>query len=701
MTMSQSGFLSSMNPLPSWWPAISWYPWIIGVLAFLLYANTLGHDYTQDDAIVIYDNEYTTQGIAGIPDILKHDTFRGFFKVEGKDKLVSGGRYRPFTLILFALEWELFRQPKRDEQGTVLKDTEGNTLYQATLVGHLFNILWYAFCCVLLYRLLYTWTEPSLGKHSAALLAFVSALLFTAHPIHTEVVANIKGRDEIICLIGSLAAAYLAWKAWKNNWNLGWIFLGFVFFLGLMSKENAITFLAIIPIAHYVFGGASVAKSLQPVLPLGIATAVFLAIRSSIIGGSFGAPVMELMNNPFLKLNGSSYISLSFFEKLPTVLYTLWEYIRLLFIPHPLTHDYYPRHIPLVEWGHPKVWLSLISYLGLGVTMVIMLLRRQKLGFAIAAYLIPLSLVSNLVFSIGTNMAERLLFMPSVGWALAMGLVLCFGAHAWKGSNSSLTAIKRSSNGKKETKKKTASRPTAAFLPGLVLSTVLILAFAAKTVDRNKAWKNNKTLFLTDVETSVNSAKLQNAVGSELSIEASSLEEGPARTKLLRKAENHLLKAISVHPGYRDAVLQLGNTYNYLKEYDKAVQRYDQVLQMAPDFEKAHLNKQITLREAGRYYGEVKGDLGNSLKYLNQAVTLDPDDYETHRLLGTAYGISGRSDLALKHFKEALRILPKNADAIWNVGNAYFYAGDTEKANEYHQRAAQLDPEIITRRSGK
>src|SRR5690606_20899622 len=73
------------------------WSWILFTRGALLYANTLRHDYAVDDAIVIYDNEFTTKGVSGIPSLLKYDTFRGFFKVEGKESLVSGGRYRPLT----------------------------------------------------------------------------------------------------------------------------------------------------------------------------------------------------------------------------------------------------------------------------------------------------------------------------------------------------------------------------------------------------------------------------------------------------------------------------------------------------------------------------------------------------------------------------------------------------------------------------
>ena len=84
------------------------YQWLVFLFAFLLYANTLTHDFTQDDAIVIYDNMFTQKGISGIGGHLSNDTFYGFFKTEGNAKLVSGGRYRPLTPIMFSIEKSLF-----------------------------------------------------------------------------------------------------------------------------------------------------------------------------------------------------------------------------------------------------------------------------------------------------------------------------------------------------------------------------------------------------------------------------------------------------------------------------------------------------------------------------------------------------------------------------------------------------------------
>ena len=118
----------------NWTKNTSLHKWLIFTVAFLLYGNTLTHEYTQDDAIVIYDNMFTTAGFSGIPGILKYDTFYGFFKVEGKDKLVAGGRYRPLTLVMFAVEYAVFGE--------------------SPFIGHLGNVLRYGLLGLVLYLLL-------------------------------------------------------------------------------------------------------------------------------------------------------------------------------------------------------------------------------------------------------------------------------------------------------------------------------------------------------------------------------------------------------------------------------------------------------------------------------------------------------------------------------------------------------------------
>jgi hypothetical protein len=85
---------TSTEPI-GFWQNSRLHAYIIFAICFGLYANTLAHDFNQDDSIVITDNMFTTQGISGFGGILGNDTFYGFFKEEGKAALVAGGRYRP------------------------------------------------------------------------------------------------------------------------------------------------------------------------------------------------------------------------------------------------------------------------------------------------------------------------------------------------------------------------------------------------------------------------------------------------------------------------------------------------------------------------------------------------------------------------------------------------------------------------------
>ncbi len=666
-----------LSGLPPFFTNKRLHCWLILAFSFLLYANTLPHKYTQDDAIVIYDNMYTTQGLAGIPGILKYDTFKGFFKVEGKDKLVSGGRYRPLSLVLFAIEWQLFARPATDTAGKVKKDQDGAVVYEGRpWISHFLNILWYSLTGIVLYLVLlqlFKNTRPEY-KYFVALLA---ALLFVAHPIHTEAVANIKGRDEILALLGSLAALYFSLQAWYKKRTKYVLLAAALFFLALLSKENAITFLVVIPLAFYFFTKAKMADIVRQVLPLLGTAGIFLLIRGSVLGWSLGEPSLELMNNPFLKLEGTQYAHLSLSERLATIMFTLGKYIQLLIFPHPLTHDYYPRHVALMSWSNWQVLLSLAAYVGLILVAIKNWTKKDPVSFGILYFLLTLSIVSNIIFPVGTNMSERFMFMPSAGFCLIVSVLL-------------YRLALRMAEGKLHHFKQLH----------LVLgvSALVLLLYSAKTFSRNFAWKDNFTLFRTDIFNSPNSAKLRNALGGELSTQSVLVKDESKRRSMLLEAKEHLLEAVRIHPGYQDAFVLLGNVHNYLKEYDDAIEYYGEALRMKPEDPNASGNLQITYRDAGLYFGEEKGDLQRSLRYLQKAHEMDATDYETLRLLGVAYGVSGNPTKAIDFFQKALNQNPDDADALWNLGSAYGNTGDQAKADEYFQRARAIDPEVGNRR---
>lgn len=631
---------------------------LIFAFAFLLYANTLTHGFVLDDSIVINANMFTEQGVEGIPGILSKDTFFGYFKVEGKETLVSGGRYRPLTLVFFAIIFQLF----------------GDN----SLVFHLFTVLLFATTCVVLYRTLLLLFRPALGEDYGTLLSWMTAVLFAAHPIHTEVVANIKGCDEIATLLGSLGALYFTLKAFDSQKVIWGVAAGLSFFLACLSKENAATFLVVIPLALWFFrpsgsrtGGGTENRILRAALPVFVAFVVFFILRGTILHWRFGGAPMELMNNPFLKIEGNQWVKFAPAEKLATVFYTLLKYVQLLIVPHPLTHDYYPNQIGLKTFSNPVVLLSLALYGWMAWYAFSGIRRRDPVRFAILYYLLTLSIVSNIVFPVGTAMGDRFVFMPSVGFCIAAGALFL---HFAKGN----------------------SRQATLALFGLV-----ILLYSLKTLTRNPAWESNEKLFFTDVETSVNSAKIRNACGGVLFDKAAKEPDTAKQKDYCRQGIIHLDKAIEQHPNYKDAYISRAGCQYILGRYDAAIADYRQAVRLAEEDVKPKLGLAIALRDGGKYYGEKKGDLATAFKYLSESWQYNGKDPETARLLGVANGVQGKHPDAIMWFSKAVELSPENARFLFDLGTAYLASGDAVKGEEYRRKALELNPNVLKEMSGQ
>ncbi len=624
-------------------------PYLIGVVAVLYYANSISGAYVMDDAIVISENQYTVQGINGLKGIFGHDTFYGFFKEEGKGHLVEGGRYRPLSLALFAVEGQIFG-------------------FYPT-VFHVMNILYFALTCMVLFYLIQSIMKRRLGEERALIIAFFSALIFAVHPIHTEVVANIKGRDEIMaCLLGLLGMLqYL--KSIETNKLLPSILASCLWFLALLSKENGIVFIALTPLAAWFFYDTSISKIAKSmILPI-LMLLMYLIVRYSILGSSPKVgPIMELMNNPFLQWETNGYLPVALSIKVATIAVTMLKYFVLLCFPHPLTSDYYPKQIALATWSDWKAILGLLLYVGAIVMCVVRLKRKEVVIYGILFYLIALFPMSNIPFPVGTLMSERFLFIPSIGFVLIVSWLI--DRYIVKGSlNYRINLV--------------------------LVAIVLILGF--KTVARNKVWSDNYTLFTTDVQVSDKSAKMLNAAGGVLLDSSVHVEKPEVKREMVDQAQEYLLKAIEIHPAYANAYLLLGNSYVYQNNYEKALEYYQLALKYNPDFRDARSNMAKMYKEIGRKAGEVEGNLPKAKEMLQKSLEIEPKDPEVNRLLGVATGMSGQAKEAIKYFQAALDAKPDDAFYMFDLGSAYANIGDMEKANYYHSEAIRKDPSLQKR----
>jgi protein O-mannosyl-transferase len=669
--------------------------WVLALISSLLYISSLSFDYTLDDTLMITKNSLTQKGTDGLRDIFTSDAFKGFF---GEEKsLVAGGRYRPLTHAMFAIEHEYFGD--------------------SPFLGHLINIISYS----LLILLIFISLRKLFQKYDNDVflsIAFIASIIFAIHPLHVEIVANVKGRDEIFSLAGAFAALWFSLKYLDTKKDKYLFFSFIVFFLGLLSKENAITFLGIIPLSIFVFRDAKIKDYILTMLPIVLASAVFIFIRSNVLGQIVSTEIpTELLNNPFIE---STRI-----EEIATVLFTWLIYGKLLIFPHPLTHDYYPKQIAIIDFSDPRAIIPLLLFGGIAVFAMVKIWKKNIYAYGILFFILSFSIVSNLFFNIGTFMNERFMFVPLLGFTIILALIF-----------------------RKLLENKKAQNTIVSLL------LILCLAFSVKTISRSFAWKDNYTLFTTDVKTSTNSAKV-NVSAAELIIAEAEKETNPAlKTQMLEEALVYLERAQEIHPTYFGAWDLTGKVCFLLKKFDYSLRAYQNCLTINPqapvplenisllgqacmqnkDFKTAHLavdylttrhpdNINYQLLEAsilfeegkmdscifqykaivekhpqdyraysklGNIYGELLHDIPTSFVYLKQAYSRNNQDLNTVQNLGIVFGMMNEIDSSLKYLHEAEAISPNETNVLKNLGFTYQMNGNQEKANEYFQKANQI-----------
>jgi len=349
-------------------------PVTVALTIALVLGAGLGNDFVNDDAVAIAGNSRAHDPSA-IGTIFTSSYW-------------TNTLYRPVTITAFALLW-------RAGDGSPAPYFVANL---ALLVA----------VCLLLHRIL-----TRVGTSPTA--ALIAVLLFAVHPVHVEVVANGVGLAELLSTAFLLSGAVLTLR---RPWPAGsWVLLGVCGLLAFLSKESGITALALIPLLWFINPPAPDDVPNQTrrtaVLLLALFLVAGLAVRTIVLGGLSGeAPVRALAD-------------LDAVARAQTVLGVVPEWARLLVWPASLQADYGPPQIPI---GGPFGWrhiLGLAVLLVWGAALVLSVRRRAHI-IAVGLLWIPIALspVSNLLFPTGILLAERTLFLPSVGVALiAAGLI--------------------------------------------------------------------------------------------------------------------------------------------------------------------------------------------------------------------------------------------------------------------------------------
>lgn len=574
---------------------------IIFLVAFGVYANTISHDYAWDDALVITGNERVQKGFEGIPSL---------FKNYKSDKVSDTYGYRPIVLTSFAIELGFFGlNPK---------------------ISHFNNVLLYAILCLLVYKVLLLIFTSEKWK-----FCFLVALLFAVHPIHTEVVANIKSRDEILSFIFGLLAIQFFLKHLKSTPNYFKLSISLFFILlSFLCKESALMFIPLIfLIAIYKFE-FSLKSFLKTTLICIVFTITILllwkfSVSSLILEDNSVELVYKgmyyedgFLSNPVKQFDSK-------FRVIGEAFYLLGHYIKLYFIPNPLLHDYAFNQIPKVYGAHPLLVASIFSIISFFIYLFTTLKRKNSFKFGFLFFLISIFGYLHIVIPGKDLFAERFMFVPSLGLSIAVISVLLF-------------VIKRS---------KKVIRPILLLAP-------VILWFCYLTFNRNMAWKNNKVLFETDIVYLKNNARANYNYATYLE---SKFENGiPLENEANLKQVIHLYSnCIRISDKSYQAYVKLGKLYMALGDSEKALVLFEELASInyklsEPFFllgkyylsienypaaiEQFKISKQNGWAQTENYYQisvcYIKlGQLDNAINILKDGEKFNPQYFEYYDLL--------------------------------------------------------------------
>lgn len=466
------------------------------LIVFSIYGQSMWGDFVFDDRNILEHKEMLTD-FGSIEKVMMSP----FWDIES-------GLYRPITLISYFINFILGSEP---------------------INFHFINMILYGLTGFLIYLFV-----ARLSKSEK--LGWVIAILFLVMPLHTEVVANITGRSELLALFFSLLALLELTIEKINFWRLGlWVFLA------IGSKESAI---AVVPLILLLLANR------ENRLGIEMFKKHFLTISSVILGAGFYFFLRFFSLSPlhYLKVNTTlienPLMFADTYSRILTAFKIFWLYIQKLFWPFDLCSDYSYNQIDLV----PNI-LNLESIFGLIIFSVAIVLAivwwRKKPIITLALSIIIFSFlpISNIFFPTGTIMGERLFYFPSLGFSL---LVSYLGWLFYK-----------------FIKARIIIKDKTLYLLALSIISLIFVFYGIHSFVRQKVWLNEKSLFLSAVKCAPESVLSRSNAGAIYYLAGD-----------LDNAKRELEYAKSIKPIYSKGLNNLGLVYWKLGKLDKAEQMY-------------------------------------------------------------------------------------------------------------------------------
>jgi len=597
---------------------------ILAVVAVSLNINTVRNYYNLDDYHIAKDNPDFEQGIKAIPKIF-------ITQYSSADEKSYG--YRPLIRSSFAIEYQFF----------------GKNPY----ISHFINVILYLIIILLMFKILWR-----LFRNYHYLFPFLITLLYAAHPIHTEVVASLKNRDELFMLLFGLLSLSQSIKyadTLKNKhiyWALG------MFFLSALSKPTAAAFLFFIPLSLYFFTDLEVKKVVR------VTILVSVVALAAALGPSLYLPsndrTLAMLENP-LSVQGN------FLDHIAYAGFSLYYYLKLLIFPHPLRYYYGYNLFPDISLGNILIIISIIVHIGLFVFAIFKLKNKHILSYIILAYLTSIVLFTNLFKPVPGIIAERFLLIPSIAFCI----VLVYGIY-W--------LFMQNPAGKKVSNLK--------LFGILTLVIILLIPYSIKTRGRNQQWRTEYTLYNADMPYLYDSFKGNDLYANEIMKSVNRELAKPVNVlkfvdPQIKKAISHWERAIEILPEASSPYRNLGIIYSRIyKKYDTAIVYFNKTLELEPD-------DPMTFFNLGMTY-ENKKEYTRALEYLQKSLDLDSTSVNTRSRMANIYYGLGEFRKAIDLNQKIMLISPQEALPYVNIGNYYIFQRDTASGIRYYEKAVEL-----------
>jgi Flp pilus assembly protein TadD len=582
---------------------------VVFAVALLVAAPSVGNGFVFDDVGVIEENE-----IVHSLDLGRLVTSPYWPPDRGS------AMWRPLGLVAFGVEWAV----------------GGGS----PAVFHLTNILLYAVASglvALLAALLFT-----------RRLGLIAGLLFAVHPVHVEVTANTVGQVEILAALGYLGGLLAAWQRLRAKGpgrRLMLLLVGALCLaLGLASKEHCVTFPGAVLVLWWLAISRdnwtfwTLIRREWPVLAVSVILVIgYLIGRVPIAHGvadTGGAAYGLDVGSPLSRAAVMLPVSL--------------RWLELLFVPLRLSADYSVRHLVPDRVFGPVHAAALIIW----ILVFYLVWRARKtvpaLAFGTALFVVTISIVSNIVVPTGVLLAERLLFVPSAGWAFASGALL--------------VAVERRLD--------TASARRTLWWAAIVVG----ILFAVRSADRARVWHDKDAFSAQLVRDAPQSFRAHWVIGDM------AFERGDSVL-----GERELRTAVQLKPDHPHLLEEFGLLYASTGRYEPAIpllaraveldsNRLSSALPLARALARTHRTSESlgVLDAMSRLHGETRGialvrgealllagDAEGAYRVLSDLLEQDPRVWTVRGMLAEAAARSGRCGEAMAQVDTALQLAPE------------------------------------------